>query len=83
MNPAILNDLDSRLKKDWTGFVEVWQQTKEHWRDTRQRQFEQEDLQPLPGVLSQTSAAVAEFRDFAFAASEELRDDESENEFFV
>ena len=77
MNPALLNDIESRLRKDWTGFIERWQQAKEHWNDSRCRQFESEDLQPLPGILSQTSAAIAEFRDFAFAVSEELRDEES------
>lgn len=83
MNPAFLNDIDSRLRKDWTAFVEVWQLTKDQWRDAKCRQFEQEDLQPLPGVMSQTSAAIAEFRDFAMRVSQELRDEESENDFFV
>ncbi|QDV54646.1 hypothetical protein [Rosistilla oblonga] len=83
MNPAFLNDIDSRMRKDWTSFVEVWQQTKDQWRDGKCRQFEQEDLQPLPGVMSQTSAAIAEFRDFAARVSQELRDEESENDFFV
>jgi len=83
MNPAFLNDIDSRMRKDWTSFVEVWQQTKDQWRDAKCQQFEQEDLQPLPGVMSQTSAAIAEFRDFAARVSQELRDEESENDFFV
>lgn len=83
MNPALLNDTNSRLRKDWTAFAEVWQKAKDVWTDKRCRQFEQEDLQHLPGILSQTSAALSEFRDFAFATSEALRDEESENEFFV
>ena len=83
MNPALLNDIDSRMRKDWSKFVEVWQDSKEYWKDSRQQQFEAEDMHPLPGVMSQTSAAIAEFRDFAFKISEDLRDPESEREFFV
>ncbi|MEZ6088333.1 MAG: hypothetical protein R3C05_09970 [Pirellulaceae bacterium] len=83
MNPALLNDIDSRLRRDWSTFTQSWQQAKEHWNDARCRQFEQEDLQPMPGVMSQTSAAIAEFRNFAWKVSEQLRDEESENEFFV
>lgn len=81
MNPALLNDIDSHIHKDWTAFVDVWQEAKEVWRDGKCRQFEQEDLQPLPGILSQTTAAIAEFREFAAHVNELLRDEESENGF--
>lgn len=83
MNPALLNDVDSRMRKDWSKFVSVWQQTQEHWNDSRRQQFEREDLQSLPSVMSHTAAALAEFRDFAAMISEQLRDEETEHEYFV
>lgn len=73
--PALL-DAENRLRRDWQNFASVWQSTAETWKDARRRQFENEQLKELPGVLSRTNAEVAQFRELVTKAAKALSDQE-------
>jgi hypothetical protein len=38
----------------------AWQRTKESWRDAKSLEFETKFLEPLPGYIARSSAAIEE-----------------------
>ena len=73
--PAI-QDAENRLRHEWQEFVTAWQTTAETWKDGRRNQFENDHLKELPGMLSRTTAEIANFRELVYKASRSLADNE-------
>lgn len=40
--------------------AERWSATKAHWRDAKAQEFEKQYLEPLPGLITKSSAMINE-----------------------
>ncbi len=63
-NLAPLTDAQGRLRRDFSDFARLWQETKEDWRDERCRRFEKEHLSSLGPSLGRLSSTLAEFSEW-------------------
>ncbi len=75
-----LHDTENRLRRDWQEFATVWQQTAETWKDQRRREFEDQHLRELPGVLSRCNAEMNEFRETLLRAMHALSDSDPDHD---
>lgn len=77
-----LNTGSGRISRAARDLRDAWREVSEHWDDRNAVSFEQEFLQPLAPLLSQTLAAVAKFGDVLKEAEQQCQDPDREERSF-
>jgi hypothetical protein len=69
-----LGEAESRLRTAAAEFAQAWKNVESDWNDGRRALLERDLIEPLPTMLSQTFAAIAEFRQVAHRGEQVLDD---------
>jgi len=67
---------NNRLKKVFTDFSKVWQDTGEFWLDDRRSQFERKHLTTIAPSLQRLSSLLSQLTDTVADAEKDLSDGE-------